>query len=98
MMKIVEQCYKQSHSWCYQKVVHDNGHTLRVDIRRNAYDEQSHARVERWSGTKWEFVWDKPISACACQTTSYTAENVSPKVFAEDALDLISTAKKILQP
>ena len=30
---------------------------LRVDIRSNAYKEQSYSRVDYWNGTKWTEVW-----------------------------------------
>lgn len=30
---------------------------LRVEIRSNAYKEQSYSRVEFWNGSKWTEVW-----------------------------------------
>jgi hypothetical protein len=96
MMKVAELCFKQNHSWNYQKVMKSDRHTLKIDIRRNAYDEQSHARVERWSGTKWELVWEEPITACECKAISYTADHIDTECFRNDAGALMRTALDIL--
>jgi hypothetical protein len=32
-------------------------HRLRVDIRSDAYDVQSHAKISRWDDTRWQSVY-----------------------------------------
>lgn len=97
MVKITESCYKEHQSWWYRKVVIIDSHKLRVNIRRNAYDEQSYANVERWDGTKWQVIHDLPITDCACKTVSYVMENITASSFAIDADNLISIAMNILK-
>ena len=46
---------------------------LRADIRRNAYDDQSHARLEAWTEEHgWETVRSHPITAMKIAPHSYT--------------------------
>jgi len=98
-MKIIaEQCYKQRQSWCYDRVVRYTAgdHTLKVSIERNAYDDQSHAKVSRWDGAEWKYVHDKPIAQCHCSKISYVQEGVRPDDFLKDAEDLLGVAMDII--
>ncbi len=90
------QCYYQPCSWYYQRIVRVKGHVLKIDIQRDAYDHQSHARVERWDGSKWQFVYAEPITACYCRTVSYTAQDISAAHFEKDDEALLLNALQIL--
>jgi hypothetical protein len=92
---IEEQCFNQDQSWNYKSVIKVNGVSLKVDIRRNAYDFQSHAIVYRWDGTKWQNVWSKPITSCNCKSVSYVGKATKDD-FAADAFSLYTTALKII--
>lgn len=54
-------------------------HKLRIRRRRNAYDFQSWALVERWDGTKWQEVAQIPFAAMACaHEDSYVSKAARP--------------------
>lgn len=74
-------------SWCWEEIrcytmtdIHDDetlgvAHTklLRANIRRNAYDDQSYARIEQWSDERgWMVVASHPIAKLPCAKVSYT--------------------------
>jgi hypothetical protein len=52
---------------------YDIEHTphLRAVVRRNAYDFQSHARVEAWTELGWKEVRSRQIKNCAIAAHSY---------------------------
>jgi hypothetical protein len=90
--KIAEQTYNHSQSWNYDLIVVSSGVRYRVEIRRNAYDFQSWAKVSRWDGTKWHPVYNEPIESCRCKSISYVERDVQHDVFRPDALRLLETA------
>jgi hypothetical protein len=97
---ISERCWKANQSWYYEKVIAFASNTrsfkLKVDIRRNAYDDQSHARVYQWDGTKWQLVVKYPIRDCVCQHLDYTMMNVTADSFSTDTLYLLKEALQIV--
>lgn len=94
---ISEQLYNQNQSWYFIKIIEIQSHKIKVDIRRNAYDNQSHATIERWNGSEWKLVYQKPIMDCKCKVVSYVEKNVEKTLFEADANELIDTAIKILE-
>ena len=40
----------------YQEILRIKGVPVRVEIKSDAYKEQSLARIERWDGTQWQHV------------------------------------------
>lgn len=73
-------------------------HKLRVKIERNAYDEQSSLRLERWDGASWRFVHALPISAALCRKASYVDRDLSyvRPLFESDAATLLAFGIQIL--
>lgn len=80
---ISERCWldKIGQSWRYQRTSsvtrggqYDSPQRIRVDIRRNAHDDQSHARVELWAKDRWSAVVDVPITELACARLWYGQE------------------------
>jgi hypothetical protein len=97
MKTISEQCFlRPVQAWVYIKVVEECGYKFRVEIRRDAYDDRSIAKVEKWSGAAWEFVHSIPIEDCVCKKISYVMTNVSYDDFRSDSHKLIETAKSIV--
>lgn len=103
MMKrklISDRCYLLSQSWYFERVIAYASPTrsfkLKVDIRRNAYDNQSHARVCQWDGTKWQIVVDAPIAECECKKISYVSPNVKSLDFEADSIRLLKEALQIV--
>lgn len=94
---ISERVYNQNQSWYFERVTKINGGiTLKVSIRRNAYDCQSHAQVHKWNGDKWEVVVSAPISECECQSISYVQSGVTKSFFEADHNRLFMEAVKIV--
>ena len=99
---ISERVFKQCQSVHYQRTVADSRIfsrkcVLKVDIRVDALDDQSHARVLRWSGERWELLVTKPITACLCQGESYLSPVSAAKAFHKDAEALLDEAGEILK-
>ena len=63
-----DDLYNADQSWHLHRIVATgDGTRYRVRIRRNAHDFQSWAVAERWSGSAWEKVIERPIGACVCR-------------------------------
>ena len=93
-------CYNQSQSWIFERIVgvsQHPGHKLWVKIERNAYDNQSWARVKRWSGSKWELVYEEPICLCECKSINYAQKGIDIKYFMTDFKRLLDITLKIIQ-
>jgi hypothetical protein len=97
---ISSRCYNQDQSWYFERVIRyqgDNGHfTLKVHIRRNSYNSQSHAQVSIWDGFEWSNIVNAPISECVCKTISYTDNNVTMSQFEDDEKRLLEEALLIV--
>lgn len=95
------QVYNNDQSWYYKRIIELSRvrkvHKLSFDIRRNAYDFQSYAHVNRWDGTKWHRVYDMPISACVCgERVSYVTRGVKANDFEVDYQRMLTVVKDIL--
>jgi hypothetical protein len=93
---IFEACYNLSQSWFFERIVSIPQHKLWIKIERNAYDNQSWARVKRWSGTSWENVYEEPIILCDCKYISYVNKDVKIQAFELDYNRLLNTTLKII--
>ena len=97
---ISQRCYYQDQSWYFERTVSLREGTtksikLKVSIRRNAYDNQSYARVYMWDGTKWNQVVNSPITECVCKIISYVNLNITVVHFEDDYTRLLNEALKI---
>jgi len=99
-MKLIQKnLYNQNQSWNYLEIIEDtHGNRLRISVRRNAYEEQSHAKVERWDGNQWQFVTSIPITECACYDISYVTKDPDQTLFEQDAVMLRLYAEAICKP
>ena len=83
-----------------EHVKKNNVTQLRVDIRRNAYDEQSHRIIWIWSArdSKWNLLWSLPFDRAHCHPVSYvqTRSKVDIRLFEKDEAELLERAKEIL--
>lgn len=84
-MQISEQFYQANQSWNYELTSRiPSGHKLRVEIRRNAYDEQSyvHGLVFDTIHNKWNVIVTRPIGSACCASADYVRNNQEiPVVF-----------------
>lgn len=94
--QISERVYNQDQSWYYERTVSVGSHKLKIDIRRNAYDNQSYGRVHRWDGTKWQLVVEAPITELNCSVISYVDKGIIAGNFGRDGDKLLQEAIEIV--
>jgi len=96
--EISERLWMQNQSWFYRRIVMRNGYKLRVDIKRNAYDVQSFARVKVWNRERlsWNWVCGCPITECDCKAISYVKKDPSMDIFRKDGEKLFNEALQIV--
>jgi len=104
---IKEQCFKESQSWNYERIVkvptkevNDKGFyvskTIKVSLKRDAYDRQSFARVYLFDGIKWNFVYEEPLENCVFKSISYVSKSVTKEDFYSDAERILKVALEII--
>jgi len=68
-------------SWYWQQIREYSNkqvHRLRANIRRNAYDNQSHANIEKWSDERgWVIISSHPITDYPCVKVSYVTKELT---------------------
>jgi len=96
MTTISERVWNAGQAWNFQRTVATRHGNLRTTIRRNAYDDQSWSKVERWDGDKWQEVVTIPIEFLSCKTLSYVVRGITKKEFAADAKLLLDEAVKVI--
>lgn len=96
MVIISERVWNEHQSWNFQRTVATRHGQLRTTIRRNAYDEQSWSKVERWDGSRWQEVVSIPIEFLSCKSLSYVVNGITKKEFAADAKFLQEEALKVV--
>lgn len=95
-LTISETLVPYTQGWNYVKVVTVNK-KFRVEIRVDAYDFQSYARIKAWDGSKWEFVHSIPFEHCESAKVKAYQKGVALKPFLEDADTLIFIARQIVE-
>lgn len=93
---IRENTYNESQSWHYELIIGKYSKRLWLQIRRNAYDFQSYAKISLWSGERWQLVYNEPIEYCECSKVSYIDKKVTRDAFIADAERIIGIAESIL--
>ena len=97
MRTIDERCWNQNQSWNYLSIhCDDQGNRFRVDIRRNAHDDQSHTKVEIWRREGWVFVHSIPIQQCFAAKVCCTDKKAPTDVMRDVAKTLLRLAKEII--
>ena len=101
MATISERIWSADQSWNYERVHStEDGQRLRTTIRRNAYDNQSYGKVERWDGAKWQIVLTRTIDEMEdrVRELSYTAHRsqVHTDLFSASALLMEVEAEQIV--
>ena len=106
--ELSERTWQASQSWYYEAIwemtAGDTTTKLRIDIRRNAYDEQSHAYVWAWhpQDLKWNHLRSIPVEALACLPITYVTERdrfekeEMIEMFRSDRTTLLQDAAEVL--
>ena len=98
-MLIQPRVWNAGQSWHYQGVWLVCGRKVRIDIRRNAYDMQSHLRAEVFDpvANNWNELCSQPIEVAACKAISYVDKQEKVMLpFRLDAKALLDEAAVIL--
>ena len=99
---ITDKVWRGGQSWNFHEVLihHPNGKLatkLRIRIKRDAYDEQSWAKIERWGLDRWHEVHslsghDKLVKALP----SYIVDRVNVRNFDDVRTELLQVALAII--
>lgn len=74
-VKMHSQATKGKQSLDYTALWQLGAHKLRVKRRRDSYDFQSWARIERWDGSAWQEVATIPYSSMS-EDSYYSRESI----------------------
>lgn len=98
--KIIQSDFNYSQqSWHYTQLVKVGDTKFRIRLRRNAYDFQSYAVIERWNGEEWKEVLSRPIREMLCKDVHYYSEQLSSEqkgFFEFDAEALLLLALEVV--
>ncbi len=93
------QLSKGQQDYIYTEILSWNSHKLRVSIKSDSYEFQSHAKIARWDGDKWHNVYSIPYSQMSTKHGVYYQDHVR-KITVDDFQDdrdkLIIMAKEIV--
>lgn len=96
--RLSQQLFSQSQSWYYKAIWNFMGEKLEINIRRNAYDFQSHRRISIFDPKekKWNALCSLPFDTAHCLPVSYVSQSADIKLFEADEADLLKEAELIL--
>lgn len=97
--RICQDVYRGRQSWRYKAVWQYGPERLQVDIERDAYDFQSHARISVWSRPKmeWSPLADLPMSQANCRSISYVSDGITAADFERDEATLLDRALMVIR-
>jgi len=78
---ISSDVYKHRQSWRRTDIIdletNEVSHRLKLTVHRDAYDDQSRYTVERWDGSKWNFVLsvDHSLMPSRTRQVSYVSKD-----------------------
>ena len=78
---VSQEFTNRSQSWCFTGIYRTGYAMYEVDIRANAYDEQSWAKLSVWSGTEkgWKHFVSLPTERWYPNAPSYTRKELTPE-------------------
>ena len=84
--KASEEYTHRSQSWIFNGVYRNNSGMYEVEVRKNAYADQSWAKVSVWGRDGWNLFVELPVEEWYDDLPSYTKSTLSrdDKVFFED--------------
>lgn len=106
--EMVDESVKNNdNSWYWQEIRRyslenaDGTCLLRANIRRNAYDHQSYANIEKWSDERgWLVIASHAITEYPCARASYVTKELSDDnfvAFVETARELFAIGKDFIK-
>lgn|SRR3990167_1663496 len=91
--------YLANQSWFYEAVWAVQNRVVRVNVRRNVYDSQSHEHLFLFDGDKWNLLMARPLNGVRFKPVSYVHETLTPvqkSLFTATEAELIAEAVDIL--
>jgi hypothetical protein len=71
-------------------------HRLRITIHVDGYPEQSYARIERWDGNTWRWVWELPGGLLKTKQPIMRDRPPDSELVREDRFQLLFLATDII--
>lgn len=91
--------YNQNQTWHHEEIRQFRGQgigvvSLKATIRRNAYDDQSYVRIEKWSDFNgWNVIASFPITDFPAHRLSYVRKDIN----SDDAYALDDTTDHLFE-
>jgi hypothetical protein len=101
--KLSQRQWKGTQSWNYESVValtsnSGSQRVLKIDIKRDSYDVQSHARAYLFDGNTWNLLVYLPIEVTALKAHTHLSEQSGlMRAAARDEKTLIDESTAILE-
>lgn len=74
---VSEDFFNRNQSWCYAGIFRNRDATVRVDVRANAYEEQSEAKVSVWGSDGWAFFASLPTAEWYADAPRYVKRELT---------------------
>lgn len=90
--------YHTQQAWHYTQTVKVGNTKFRTRLKRDAYDFQSYAVIERWNGEEWKEILSRPFSAMMFKDAPSYAEQLTAEqkgFFEFDAEALLQLATQV---
>ena len=76
VLKVSEEYENKNQSWRFEGIYRSPSDVVRVDVRKNAYLDQSHAHISVWSANGWQVFCSLPVSEWFASTPNYTKKTL----------------------
>lgn len=76
VVRVSEEYTHRSQSWCFTGIYRNHSGLYEVNVKKDAYADQSHAKISVWRG-KWEFFCSLPTEQWFSVLPSYTKRELS---------------------
>lgn len=87
--------WQGSQSWNAEQVVRTaGGQTLRSTVKRDAYDDQSIAAVDMWTGKNWTTVLTRSFGELPAKEVSYVWDEGRARIPMMASLDVLHEAAR----
>jgi hypothetical protein len=100
LVRLHQDVYRGRQSWHYTALWQYGEQCLKLDIKCDFYDFQSHLRAFVWSRPKmeWSPIAEIPISQAECREISPATDHINASDFEQDEQVLLDRALMVIHP
>lgn len=100
LVRLQQDVYRGRQSWHYTALWQYGEQCLKLDIKCDSYDFQSHLKTFVWSRPKmeWSPVAEIPISLAECRQISPATDHINASDFEQDEQLLLERALMVIHP